>query len=101
MLGLNIGCGTSDALCKRPNLDLLSALVDQVQRRHRWDLLLTGAPFESDINREFRKIHEKRNDFRILDLAGKTNLFELAGAIKAQRCASFLDTSSVSMPQTR
>jgi ADP-heptose:LPS heptosyltransferase len=92
LLGLNIGCGTPDATCKRPSLSLLSALTDQVQQRHRFDLLLTGAPFESEINKEFRKIHEKRNNFRILDLAGKTNLFELAGAIKA--CELFISSDS-------
>src|SRR5205814_1208692 len=92
LLGLNIGCGTPDAICKRPSLGLLSALTDQVQRRHRFDLLLTGAPFESEVNREFIKMHERRNDFRIVDLAGKTNLFELAGAIRA--CEFFISSDS-------
>jgi ADP-heptose:LPS heptosyltransferase len=90
LLGLNIGCGTPDAVTKRPNLELLAALVAELQRRHGFLLLLTGAPFERDINREFQARLKAAGP--VLDLAGRTTILELAGAISA--CRLFLSTDS-------
>ena len=58
-LGLNIGCGTLDALHKRPDLELLSLLVDQLQRRYGLDLLLMGAPFEVEVHRSFQQMQHR------------------------------------------
>jgi ADP-heptose:LPS heptosyltransferase len=90
LLGLNIGCGTPDALPKRPNLGLLAELIRELQRRHGFSLLLTGAAFEQDINREFLSV--LRPAFPVLDLAGRTNILELAGVIAA--CRFFVSTDS-------
>ncbi len=46
-------------------------------------LVLTGAPFESVINNEFIALHRQKWPGAIIDLAGKTNLSELTGALKA------------------
>jgi hypothetical protein len=53
LLALNIGCGTSDALYKRPQMaDLVSAMLALYCVRP-FDLLLTGAAFEQDVNQAF------------------------------------------------
>jgi ADP-heptose:LPS heptosyltransferase len=90
LLGLNIGCGTPDALGKRPPLDLLSALVGELQQRHKFALVLTGAPFEQDVNREFLSQFTPQGS--VVDLAGRTSLLELAGVIKA--CSLFVSSDS-------
>ena len=90
ILGLNIGCGTSDAVPKRPSLDLLVALVGELQRRHGCALLLTGAPYEQAVNREFLQHLPAAGP--VLDLAGRTTLLELTGAIAA--CRLFISSDS-------
>jgi ADP-heptose:LPS heptosyltransferase len=90
LLGLNIGCGTPDAVDKRPPLDLLAALVGELQRRHGFTLVLTGAPFEREINRQF--VSEFRPSEPVMDLAGRTSLLELTGAIAA--CRLFISSDS-------
>ena len=90
LLGLNIGCGTPDALGKRPNLDLLAGLVGELQRRHGFALLLTGAPYEREINRAF--LDRLQPSGPALDFAGRTNMLELTGAIAA--CRLFISSDS-------
>ncbi|MBP9899924.1 MAG: glycosyltransferase family 9 protein [Verrucomicrobiota bacterium] len=89
-LGLNIGCGTTGAGPKRPDFDLLTGLVEALQKRHHFALLLTGAPYESEINREF--LSRFKPPGPVLDLAGRTNMLELAGAIS--QCRLFLSSDS-------
>jgi ADP-heptose:LPS heptosyltransferase len=83
LLGLNIGCGTPGAGNRRPDLNLLSDLAGALQRDHGMRLVLTGAPFESAINHKFAALHREKWPGTIIDLAGKTNLSELTGALKA------------------
>jgi hypothetical protein len=90
ILGLNIGCGTPGALGRRPPLDLLAGLVEQLQRRHKFALVLTGAPFEQEVNSDFLSQFTPHGP--VVDLAGRTNLLELAGAIKA--CSLFVSSDS-------
>ena len=90
LLGLNIGCGTPDAVWKRPNLRLMAALVEDLQRRHGFALLLTGAPYEQQINKDF--LINYRPAGPVIDLAGRTSLLELAGAIVA--CKLFISSDS-------
>ena len=92
LLGLNIGCGTPDALPKRPSLAMLSKLAARLQTQHNLQLVLTGAPFEAEVNREFIQIHRQDHPAPVLDLAGKTNLLELAGLI--QECDLFISSDS-------
>ena len=96
-IGLNIGCGTADAMPKRPPLDTLAKGFVELSQRHDIELMLTGAPFERDINDEFI---EKINAFhptgqpvmRIQNLAGTKDLLELAGAISV--CDVFVSSDS-------
>lgn len=90
LVGLNIGCGTAGAEGKRPPLDLLAQLVTELQRRHAFALVLTGAPFEQEINRHF--LARFRGACPVLDLSGHTSILELAGAIKA--CSLFISSDS-------
>jgi ADP-heptose:LPS heptosyltransferase len=92
LLGLNIGCGTADAVSKRPDLDMLSELIAGLQSAHGMQLVLTGAPFERAVNEEFCALHRKRSSAPIIDLAGKTNISGLTGIIKA--CALFVSSDS-------
>jgi ADP-heptose:LPS heptosyltransferase len=90
LLGLNIGCGTLDAVIKRPSLDLLAGIVGELQRRHGFALVLTGAKYEREINRDF--LSRLRADGPVVDLAGRTDMLELAGAIAA--CRLFVSSDS-------
>jgi ADP-heptose:LPS heptosyltransferase len=89
-LGLNIGCGTPDAVHKRPDLALLSRLVAELQRRHGLTAVLTGAPYEQEINRKF--LSQARLRDPVIDLAGRTSLLELAGVIAG--CRLFVSSDS-------
>jgi ADP-heptose:LPS heptosyltransferase len=89
LLGLNIGCGTPDALSKRPSLELLLRLVQELQARHAFKLVLTGAPYEEDVNAQFRSL---LGTAEALDLAGETSLVELAGVISV--CRLFISSDS-------
>jgi len=90
LLGLNIGCGTPDAVWKRPNLRLMARLTDELQRRHGFALVLTGANYEQAVNKEFLSIYQPQGP--ILDLAGRTTLLELTGLIAA--CRLFISSDS-------
>jgi ADP-heptose:LPS heptosyltransferase len=88
LLGVNVGCGTSDAAGRRPNLELLSELVGALQKEHGMTALLAGAPFEKEINREFCAVHQKHSRPAMLDLAGETSISSLTGLINA--CELFI-----------
>jgi ADP-heptose:LPS heptosyltransferase len=92
LLGLNIGCGTPDAKQKRPTLELVSDLMARIQARRPAALVLTGAPFERDVNEAFMQLHRQRNDLAIHDLAGATSLVQLPGVI--EQCGLFVSTDS-------
>jgi ADP-heptose:LPS heptosyltransferase len=92
LLGLNIGCGTPDAQWKRPSLELISQLLARLQARHPVPLLLTGAPFERDVNEAFTAVHRQRSTLPMHDLAGATSLLQLPSVI--EQCRLFLSTDS-------
>ena len=92
LLGLNIGCGTPGALDRRPNLALLSELIAGLQRDYGMRLVLAGAPFEREVNREFIALHRQRSPDPVIDLAGETNLSGLTGIISA--CRLFISGDS-------
>jgi ADP-heptose:LPS heptosyltransferase len=50
---LNIGCGTADAVVKRPQLDALVACCVALYAREPFDLHLSGAAFEGKVNAAF------------------------------------------------
>lgn len=92
IIGVNVGCGTPDAVSKRPNLNLLQELVSQVLQRHGAQVVLTGAKFERRVNAEFLNLFPAGQRASLHDLAGQTNLLELCGVIRA--CALFISTDS-------
>ena len=90
LLGLNIGCGSYNAYDKRPHYDLLAPLINQLQQRHGFTLVLTGAPDEVEINRDF--VRRLSPAGPLVDLAGQTDLLELTGVIAA--CRLFISSDS-------
>ncbi len=101
LLALNIGCGTPDALYKRPQMaDLVSAMLALFCARP-FDLLLTGAAFEQEVNQAFIQAFNQafiqafdaarqssgsskqgpEPTFNCLDCAGQTSLPELSALV--------------------
>jgi ADP-heptose:LPS heptosyltransferase len=83
---LNIGCGTVDALPKRPPMQaLVSAMVTWYQRSP-FALHLTGAGFEKEVNDEFMQLYLQAlsslsTTASVTNWAGQCSLNELAGLI--------------------
>ncbi len=85
-LVLNIGCGTPDALAKRPPLLALVDAMVNLYQRHPYTLHLTGADFEKKVNQEFKilyvqKLAESGCDPVVHDWSGKCTLNELSGLV--------------------
>lgn len=93
-IGLNIGCGTPDAITKRPDLHHLAQCFHQLLSRHRANVLLSGAPFEKDVNQAFIQQFKALAplDINIIDAAGDTSLSSSTGLIDA--CDVFVSTDS-------
>jgi len=93
-VGLNIGCGTLDAIHKRPPIDDLVECVGFTLQQVPHNLLLSGASFEKDINQAFIKAYASRwgDTTHIFDLAGETSLDSLTGLIDV--CDIFTSTDS-------
>ncbi|WP_312261944.1 glycosyltransferase family 9 protein [Candidatus Igneacidithiobacillus taiwanensis] len=92
-IGLNIGCGTPDALAKRPDLDLLVESFGKLALLQPYQLLLTGAPNEHAVNAEFRQRYWQRwGESPIENLAGAGSLDLLSGIIDS--CDLFVSSDS-------
>lgn len=88
MLTLNIGCGTHGALPKRPNMDALVAGLVALYRKRPFELHLSGAEFERQVNEEFRQAFFMALDGHGLhcavhDWSGVCSLSELTGLLGA------------------
>jgi ADP-heptose:LPS heptosyltransferase len=92
VIGVNIGCGTPDAVGKRPDLKLLCAVVQEAQAARQAVVVLTGASFERDVNQKFTELWPGDRKPLLFDLAGQTSLLELSGLIRA--CDLFISTDS-------
>lgn len=94
LVGLNIGCGTPDAIHKRPAIAQLVECLGVARRDRPHNLVLSGAAFERDINQEFIAAYASRwgDASHILDLSGATSLTTLAGLIDL--CQVFISTDS-------
>ncbi len=104
LLGLNIGCGTPDAVYKRPVMGDLVRAMAALYAVEPFDLLLTGAPFEKDVNEAFMAAFEAALRLRSgpqstiqppllwMDCAGKTSLPELSALIET--CDLLVSTDS-------
>jgi hypothetical protein len=94
ILGLNIGCGTPDAIHKRPEINRLVECIGQAVQNFPHSLLLSGAGFEREVNRAFVLAYAARwgDTSHIYDLAGETTMGSLSGLIEV--CQLFISTDS-------
>jgi len=94
IIGLNIGCGTPDAMYKRPSLPHLANCFHQLLQKHPAQLVLSGAPFEKEVNQEFIGLLNaiSKQAVHIIDAAGQTSLSSSSGLIDA--CDVFISTDS-------
>ena len=83
---LNIGCGTADALVKRPEI---ASIVENFLTLYRvipFDLHLAGAGFEKDTNTQFARMLETQMeaagfDYPVKDWAGELSIEESAALL--------------------
>jgi ADP-heptose:LPS heptosyltransferase len=83
---LNIGCGTPDAASKRPALEHLAACCSALYSKLPFQLHLSGATFEKDINSDFAKLFAFQLSQAglvadIVDWSGQLSLDELTGLL--------------------
>ena len=94
VIGLNIGCGTPDALPRRPPLAPLAEAVHLISKSQTCMLLLSGAPFEKAVNEEFIALYQKTygQGLPMLNLAGEASLSAVTGLISV--CDVFISSDS-------
>jgi ADP-heptose:LPS heptosyltransferase len=85
---LNIGCGTLDALPKRPPMQQLIANMVALRQSMAFELHLSGATFEEDVNAQFamgftQRLAELGLPCLVKDWAGRSSLSELTGLLGA------------------
>ena len=85
---LNIGCGTADALNRRPPMPILVACMASFYKKSPFTLWLSGADFEREINVDFAdamRASLKESDLtgEILDWSGQCSLSQLTGLLSS------------------
>ena len=94
VIGLNIGCGTSDAIPKRPPIAQVAQALHLMASSQPSLILLSGAGFEKAINQEFidafKAIHGEATP--VIDCAGQSSLSGLTGLIDL--CDLFISSDS-------
>jgi ADP-heptose:LPS heptosyltransferase len=94
VIGLNIGCGTSDAIPKRPPIAQVALALHLMASSQPSLILLSGAGFEKAINQEFidafKAIHGEATP--VIDCAGQSSLSGLTGLIDL--CDLFISSDS-------
>ena len=93
VIGLNIGCGTSDAIPKRPPIAQVAQALHLIASSQPSVMLLSGACFEKPINEAFMHAFGIQADgAEFMDCSGKTSLSELTGLISL--CDVFISSDS-------
>jgi len=93
VIGLNIGCGTSDAYPRRPPIEQIANALHSIASDGPFVCLLTGAPFEKSINEAFlHAFGTQPVGVEFIDCAGQTSLSELTGLISL--CDVFISSDS-------
>ena len=93
VIGLNIGCGTSDAHPRRPLIEKVANALHAIASDGPYVCLLTGAPFEKSINEAFLQAFGTQPDgVEFIDCAGQTSLSEFTGLISL--CDVFISSDS-------
>ena len=94
VIGLNIGCGTSDAIPKRPPIERVAQALHLMASSQPSLILISGAGFEKPINQEFidafKAIHGEVTS--VIDCAGQSSLSGLTGLIDL--CDLFISSDS-------
>ncbi len=99
---LNIGCGTSGALPKRPVMkDLVDAMV-ALYRNRVFRLHLSGAGFEAKVNAEFQRdfsaaLAEHGLSCEVMDWSGQCSLSQLTGLLGASNLVISSDSGPYHM----
>ena len=83
---LNIGCGTLDALPKRPDLSRLADCMLALLKVQAFQLHLSGAPFEKDVNSAFSALFHTGLQTaglhcELTDWAGELSIGQLSGLL--------------------
>lgn len=83
---LNIGCGTADAVGRRPALGALAECMATLYLSKPYQLHLSGADFEAAVNHEFMALLEQHllklgKPISMTNWAGQCKLAELTGLI--------------------
>jgi ADP-heptose:LPS heptosyltransferase len=83
---LNIGCGTEDAIPKRPALPALVACLVALYAQQPFALHLSGAEFEREINQAFvalfqAALAQRGGQTEVVDWAGQLSLDELTSLL--------------------
>ena len=94
IIGLNIGCGTPDAMPRRPDLNALAEAIQALSLVQPCALVLSGAPFEHAVNEEFIALYQSRfgSNVFMLNAAGETSMSGLTGLISI--CDIFISSDS-------
>jgi len=94
VIGLNIGCGTADALPRRPPLEPLVQAIHSISKHQPCLLMLSGAPFEKSVNEAFITLYRNLfgDDLPMLNVAGESSLSALTGLISL--CDVFISSDS-------
>jgi ADP-heptose:LPS heptosyltransferase len=99
---LNIGCGTSGALPKRPVMKDLVACMVGLYRRRAFRLQLSGAAFEAAVNAEFQRdfsasLAEHGLRCEVMDWSGQCTLSQLTGLLGASNLVISSDSGPYHM----
>lgn len=81
VLIVNIGCGTPDAVAKRPEFSIYEELINYAYSKYKLIPVLIGAPFEKEVNQAFIREYLKKHNHPIYDISGETDILESVGAI--------------------
>ena len=94
VIGLNIGCGTSDAIPKRPPIELTAQALHLIASERPCTILLSGASFEEAINQQFIEAFEAIHKLAtpVINCAGQSSLSGLTGLIEL--CDLFISSDS-------
>lgn len=87
MVVLNIGCGTTDALVKRPPMNQLVQCCSALYALKPFHLHLSGADFEREVNQEFAalfaaQLQQSGHQAQVTDWSGQLSLNQLAGLLQ-------------------
>lgn len=99
---LNIGCGTADALVKRPALADLADGCVALYALAPFQLHLSGAAFERDVNAEFSAVFAEKMRLAgfnadVVDWSGKLTLDQLSGLLNQADLAISSDSGPYHM----